>query len=285
VYAEQGVGDEIMFASCLPDVLEGAGGCIVECDRRLVPLFARSFPKAKVVERVEVAEGELPEELMTDVKVAMGSLPLFFRTDISRFPQQERYLVADAGKVQQWRERYRERGEGKKIGISWRGGSKPGTRLARSIGLEKWRDIFGVSGVEFINLQYGDCAAEIKEAEEKLGVRIYDWADADPLRDLDGAAAQIAALDLVISVDNTTVHMAAALGVPVWVMLPVGCDWRWIRGYDDTPWYKTVRLYRQERAGEWEEVLERVVSDLRGYIDRGTVPDVPPERSYRTQLS
>ncbi len=153
--------------------------------------------------------------------------------------------------------RYQNLGEGLKIGISWRGGSKPSVKLARSTVLGQWTKLFSIPGVHFINLQYGDCSGELKEAKEKLGVIIHDWEDADPLKDLDGFAAQVAALDLVISVDNSTVHMAGAVGIPVWTLLPYVCDWRWMREFEDTPWYKTVRLFRQRKHGDWEDCSSR----------------------------
>jgi len=153
------------------------------------------------------------------MKIAIGSLPLFFRPHLSRFPQQKSYIVPDNRTLPIWRKRFDELGTGLKIGISWRGGSKPGVKLARSTVLKQWSSLFSVPGVYFINLQYGDCSGEIREAKEQLGITIHDWDDADSLKDLDGFAAQVAALDLVISVDNATVHMAGALGVPVWTLL------------------------------------------------------------------
>ena len=248
VTAEQGVGDEIMFASCLPEVTERAGLCIVECDNRLVPLFARSFPKARVIPRINTIDSCPPEHLSADVRIALGSLPQFFRSDLLSFPQHGGYLKPDHQQVVLWRKRYSNLGAGMKVGISWRGGSKPSVRLARSISLADWTQVLSVAGVHFINLQYGDCAPDLKEAEEKTGVTIHDWEDADPVKDLDNFAAMISPLDLVISVDNSTVHMSGAVGVPAWTLLPFACDWRWMRDFEDTPWYKTVRLFRQKRT-------------------------------------
>ena len=101
------------------------------------------------------------------------------------------------------------------------------------------------------------------EAKENLNAVIYDWTDADPLQDLDNFAAQIAALDLVISVDNATVHMAGALGVPVWTLLPYSPNWRWMLDREDTPWYPAMRLFRQPAFGDWETVMKKVSQELR----------------------
>jgi hypothetical protein len=264
VQAEQGIGDEIMFASCLEEVINQADLCIVECDERLVPLFARSFLKAMVIKHIS-SKDTYPTDLPpVDMRISIGSLPSFLRPNLSSFPQKKSYLISDVHKVEYWRNRIAELGKGLKIGISWRGGITPLVIRRRSIVLEQWSKLFSIPGIHFINLQYGDCKDELAEAKEKLGITIHDWEDADPLKDLDGFAAQISALDMVISVDNSTVHMAGALGVPVWVLLPFVCDWRWMRKIDDTPWYTTVRLFRQTSLGDWDGVFEHV------YIGRNT---------------
>ena len=282
ISAEQGVGDEIMFASCLPEVIPQAELCMVECDKRLMPLFARSFPKTLVIERLDSGGSYRPDIPLTDMQIPMGSLPKFRRPDLGSFPQQGKYLIPDNHKTEIWRKRYTELGEGIKIGISWRGGSKPAEKFARSTILAQWKTLFSVQGVHFINLQYGDCTNELMEAREKLGLTMHDWKDSDPLTDLDGFAAQVSVLDLVISVDNATVHMAGALGVPVWVLLPFSCDWRWMRDFEDTPWYKTVRLIRQNTFGDWNGVFERVTSDLMQYISTGVMPGI--KCSYKSSI-
>jgi tetratricopeptide (TPR) repeat protein len=283
VTAEQGIGDEIMFASCLPNVIEKAEMCSVECDKRLVPLFSRSFPRARFFERISSESFKASHQPEADFKIAIGSLPKFFRNSLADFPRQQAYLFPEERKVDFWRKRYSEKGPGLKTGISWRGGSKPAVRLARSTVLEQWKHLLSVPGVHFINLQYGDCTNELREAKEKLGVTIHHWDDADPLRALDGFAAQVAALDLVISVDNATVHMAGALGVPAWALLPFACDWRWMMDFEDTPWYESVRLFRQTRHGDWNDVFERVTSGLRQYISTGVVPETDRRFSYKAQ--
>lgn len=270
VCAEQGVGDEIMFASCLPDVIAQAEKCIVECDKRLVPLFTRSFPEAIVIERINDNDPYPRFVFSADIKIPIGSLPQFLRTDLSRFPQQKSYLTPDKEKADLWRNRFRELGDGLKIGISWRGGKEAYVKRIRSINPEQWIKLFSISGIHFINLQYGSSPDELKGISDRLGKTVHDWDDSDPLKDLDDFAAKISALDLVISVDNSTVHMAGALGVPVWTLLPLACDWRWMQEFDDTPWYPTMRLFRQGKFGEWEEVCERVCESLKGLIQKNS---------------
>ncbi len=257
VLAEQGIGDEIMFASCLPDLLERTPKCIVECDHRLVPLFARSFPTATVVAKGDERKTPSPA-LQTDVQIPIGSLPRYSRRCLNDFPNRKSFLLADSDQLAIWHNRLSELGEGLKIGISWRGGKEPDVRRKRSTTLEQWSPILTLPGVHFVNLQYGDCSEELKWSGRQLNVNIHHWADADPLKNLDGLAAQIAALDLVISVDNATVHLAGALGRPVLVLLPFAGDWRWMQERNDTPWYPTVRLMRQPRPGDWTTLFEHL---------------------------
>ncbi len=264
VYAEQGVGDEVMFASCLPDVLQHTTECWLECDPRLVPLFQRSFPLAHVIARPYTDEEQLTTTpLPYDQQIALGSLPRYLRTTTDAFPVQRRYLAADPKKVQQWRERYAELGSGLTIGISWQGGKPGSSRRNRSQSLLDWASILKLPNVQWVNLQYGDHQLELEQASQNLGVTIHDWDDADPLKDLDNLAAQIAALDLVVSVDNATVHFAGALGIPCWALLPYAPNWRWMLDRNDTPWYASVLLYRQERPGEWATVFDHVAENLK----------------------
>jgi tetratricopeptide (TPR) repeat protein len=262
IFTEQGVGDEIMFASCYPDLIDQVKACIVECDKRLIAIFSRSFPRAVFVERVKETDAYASQFPQTDMVIPIGSLPKFLRTDIASFPRRKFYLIPDEERVQSWHNRLKKLGEGLNVGISWRGGGDPNVKRRRSIMLEQLAKPFSLSGVHFINLQYGDCKDELKEVKEKLGTTIHDWEDANPLKDLDNFAAQISALDLVISVDNATVHMAGALGKPVWTLLPFVPDWRWMLTREDTLWYPTMRLCRQPSPGDWESVIVKVKNEL-----------------------
>jgi len=263
VYAEQGVGDEILFASCLPEVLVQADQCLLECDPRLVPLFARSFPAATVLSRpFENVVNPASSRPQFDVQIAIGSLPRYLRPNTASFPHLERYLQPDEFRRADWCARFAEIGSGKKIGISWCGGRKATDRRMRSTLLEQWVSLLSMPDCRFVNLQYGDCREELATIGRSHGVMIHDWSDTDPLRNLDDFAAQIAALDLVISVDNATVHMAGALGIPTWVLLPFAPDWRWMLDRNDSLWYPSVRLLRQSQPGRWDDVFERVQTAL-----------------------
>jgi tetratricopeptide (TPR) repeat protein/SAM-dependent methyltransferase len=260
IHGEQGVGDEIFFASCLPDVLARARQCLIECDPRLVPLFARSFPLAEVVARP--VSNEYVDGWGVSVQCPSGSLPRFLRRSLADFPRRLRYLGACPKQRRAWNRRLGELGHGLKVGVSWRGGAKAIQHRRRSTGLDLWRAVFSVPGTRFVDLQYGTTAAELEEAAEVLAAPLTHFNDVDPLRDLDAFAALIAELDLVISVDNATVHLAGALGVPVWNLLPFASTFRWLRGRDDSPWYSSMRLVRQPAYGVWEPVFDAVAAQL-----------------------
>ncbi|MCH7685464.1 MAG: tetratricopeptide repeat protein [Planctomycetes bacterium] len=267
IHAEQGVGDEIMFASCIPELLEQAGECSMECDSRLVSLFERSFPQAQVFSRPinRSGTGQEPSPCF-DRQIAMGSLPRFLRRSLDSFPEQKRFLIPDEKRLRKWHERFAELGNGLKVGISWRGGRKPEVRRSRSTTLDQWIPVLRTPGVQFINLQYGECRQELATCQEQHGISIHDWDDADPVADLDDFAAQIAALDLVISIDNATVHMSGALGVPVWTLLPFAPDYRWMTGTDTSPWYPSMTLFRQPKPRDWKTVFDRVVCELELFL-------------------
>ncbi len=263
VHGEQGVGDEIMFASCIADLLERGERCVIDCDVRLAPLFARSFPGAVVSgTRGESDLSDLAARWRPDVQIPAGTLPRYLRLHLAGFPRRPSYLVPDPQLVRVWSERYRRLGRGLVVGISWRGGGNAAEHRRRSTRLEQWRNLFAVPAVHFVNLQYGDCANEVAAVHDSYGVTIHTWPDVNPLQNLDGFAAQVAALDLVISVTNATVHMAGGVGIPTWVLLNPISSWRWLLDREDSPWYPSVRLFRQSQLRHWDDVFARVAREL-----------------------
>jgi len=267
IYAEQGIGDEIMFASCLADVMNRADNCLVECDKRLMPLFERSFPGIKPFPRENHSRSLSTDLSPPVVKIALGSLPRYFRTKLEDFPQRK-YLFTDREKMEFWRQQFLKLGLGQKIGISWRAGKRTNTGRIRSVELKHWHELFSIPDAHFINLQYGNTKEELVKINKILGVTIHDWEEIDPLTDMDEFAAQISALDLVISVDNSTVHLAGALGVPVWTLLPYAPDWRWMLNTEGSYWYPTMTLFRQSSPGNWGGVFKKVKRALEEFIDQ-----------------
>ncbi len=252
VHGEQGIGDEILFASCLPELVMKVAKVALVCDPRLARLMARSFPAITVVGHARQPGGAAPQlPFPIAAQIPAGSLSKYLRPSAASFPDRKRFLIADPAQRRTWRYRFASLGTGLKVGISWRGGGTWEERRRRTTTLDQWREILSIAGVQFINLQYGDCAAELDATGRQFGVTIHRFTEVDPLGELDALAAQIAALDLVISIGNANVHLAGALGVPTWCLLPMVPQWRWgLRG-DTTPWYPSVQLIRQRQLGNW----------------------------------
>ncbi|PWC73253.1 hypothetical protein TSH100_31425, partial [Azospirillum sp. TSH100] len=180
VWREQGVGDEIMFASCYPSLIARTGHVVIECDRRMVPLFTRSFPRATVrAESVDAAGLETIQPPGVDAHAPAGDLPGYLRGSLSGFEGQAPWLVPDAVLAERWRERLAGLGPGLRVGIGWRSQTMTTERKAAYVMLEHWGPLFAVPGLVFVNLQYDDCEAELRAAEERFGVTIHRWADLD----------------------------------------------------------------------------------------------------------
>ena len=282
VYSEQGIGDVVMFASCLPDVLARVEHVCLEVDPRMLPLFARSFPQTQVIPRPKIdpaAEMRVPG---VDWQISLGELPGLFRRSADEFPRQAQLLTADSRLLEKWRARFAELGSGLNVGISWFGGKNLELQVRRALPLTYWTSILTIPGVNFINLQYGPRAEERKSLEQSIGVTVHDWADSNPLVDLDDFTAKLAALDLVISIDNATVHFAGGAGVPTWAMLAAVPDWRWGLHSEQTAWYDSVRLYRQQQQGNWGPVIQQVSQKLRQLAEMHA-QQAPSRRSQPTE--
>ena len=264
VWAEQGIGDEIMLASMLPTLLKMNSSIIVECDKRLVPLLHRSFPSIQFVPREDPANPKLLD-LAIDYQIPMGSLGQWLRADEDAFLlEQGSYLQACPNKVRCLQEKYRDLAGNKLlVGISWKStGIDKRRAQTKNAPLEHWSPILSQEDCYFVNLQYGDIREEIEAYTAMTGYSMYIDEQIDPLSDLDGFAAQVSSLDLIVSTSNTTVHMSGGLGKKVWVLLSSRPDWRWMLEKESTPWYQTAKLFRQEKLGDWEGLIQRVVSDL-----------------------
>lgn len=256
VWGEQGLGDEVMFASLIPQLAGEGVRVVLDCDARLAPLFARSLPHCLPhcpPGVTVVARGEPPDGRLTapDVvaQIPAGSLPRLMRRRIEDFAgRQPAFLKADPDRVAELRRRL---GDGRRlIGVSWSSKNAAVGHL-RSLPLARLAHALERPGVRLVSLQYGDVAAEAAAA----GVTdpgLDAWGD------IDGLAALIAAMDLVVSVDNSTVHLAGGLGRPTWALLPHSAEWRWMQGRHDTVWYPSVRLFRQTAPGDWDGVLRKL---------------------------
>lgn len=256
VIGEQGLGDEIMFASCVPDLLARGGRVTLACTPRLASLFRRSFPAADVV----ALQAGQPLAVQADFHVFAGSLPGRFRRSAADFPRHAGYLQAAPERVAYWRERLATLGPGMKLGMSWRGGTAQTRARLRHVPFGEWEPLFALPGVRYVSLQYGD-ADEVRRA----GYDVTVWPEA--LDDYDETAALVAALDGVVSVCTAVIHLAGALGRRVWVMAPASPEWRYGIAGDRMDWYPAVRVFRQRVAGAWTPVIADVTDSLRNALE------------------
>lgn len=271
VWAEQGLGDQIMFTRMLPCVMERvlpAGGTVaVAVNERLRDLYARGFPELECL--------PMTADLQTSKfshQVSIASLPYLLDygyPEIQGAPF--RPLRADAHKVLELRHRLFRQGK-KLCGLSW-GSKAVRTGGKRSLMLENLIPLLSMSGFDFVDLQYLDSSEDRHRLATEHGLTVNKVDEIDNYNDMDGLAALMQACDLVISIDNTNAHLAAALGRPTWILLPYAADYRWMTEKEDTPWYPSVRLFRQDVPGDWEGVVGRICQALHGWVPEtaGTV--------------
>lgn len=261
IYGEQGFGDQIMFASCFHEAIERAGRCIIECDPRLVALFRRSFPSAVIAASVPSGEraARTARAQAVDCQIPMGSLPGFFRNRWEEFPRHAGYLRAAPERIAYWRARLDALGPGPKIGLSWRGGVPATRRHLRSLGLAEFLPLLRLPA-KFVSLQYGNCTDDLDTLRRDHGVLLPHWQDA--IEDYDETAALVCALDLVISVCTAVIHLAGALGKPVWILVPAVAEWRYLDEGEKLPWYPSARLFRQKEPGRWQDVIGQIAEQL-----------------------
>ncbi|WP_309645532.1 tetratricopeptide repeat protein [Phenylobacterium sp.] len=273
IVGEQGLGDEIMFANLLPDLVDALGPdghLTLAVEPRLVALFQRSFPKARVgAHATYLAEGRTyrPLPFLSDDALAQIDLwapiggPLRqFRRELSAYPDRPRYLEADPARVAHWREVLATAPAGRKVGLLWKSGSTLGARHRYYSSFEQWAPVLAAQGVTFVNLQYGDCSAELDQARRELSVEIWNPPGIDLKQDLDEVAALSCALDLVVGFPNATSNIAAACGAPSWL---ISAPASWPRlGTDRLPWYPQMRVFIPERFGEWDPVMAQVAQAM-----------------------
>ena len=221
VVSEQGVGDELLFASCLPDLIAQAKTCVVQCSPRFQQLYERAFPQAVIYGKTRDGDFSWLQEHV-DYHIHIGSLPRYFRKTFQTFDRNRRYIKANDHDVQAWRGRLNALGAGIKVGISWRSSLTGLLRDEHYTEIKSLYALFEVPGVQFVNLQCGECGAELAQAKRDTGVAIHQFTDVDLYNDFNQAAALYHALDLVISPATFTYILAASMGVPVWLFATEG---------------------------------------------------------------
>ena len=243
VYGEQGLGDEVMYASCIPDVARD-NRVVLECDRRLEGLFRRSFPQVDVYGTRREAVDWL-ERYQFDARCSIGTLPKFFRRSAAAFPGAP-YLKADPERVTQWEALFKR----PTIGLCWSGGTKHNKREHRHIGLEAFRPLIEGLDADFVSLQDKDPTEEIRAT----GLPVKHYRRATETDDYDDTAGLVAALDMVIGVHTSAHHLAGALGVRGVILVPQQTLWLYAKEF---PWYASAQLFRQR--GTWTQTIQALV--------------------------
>jgi Flp pilus assembly protein TadD len=251
LWCGQGLGDEILYAGMVDDVLKLGLSVVLETDARLVPLFQRTWPTVRVFAR----GGEVPIDVVAQSSILR--LPMLFRREMEAFPTRSSYLVADPEKVALYRDLYRGFGKGPSVGLSWRSGNQR-TGSAKSTHLVEWDALLGIKNVNFVSLQYDDGG----EADPRLRLN----PGLDVKNDLDDLAAQIAALGHIVSISGVTAHLAGALGTPGQVLLPPAPLWFWFADGADCPWYPALKLHRRARGETWEAPIEAAADAVRTLV-------------------
>jgi tetratricopeptide (TPR) repeat protein len=259
VYAEQGLGDTIQFLRYLPLVRQRGGMVLFECQPALLRLLAGISGADQLI-----AAGTLLPPF--DVQAALLSLPGIFATTLATIPADIPYLRAEPSLVDYWRKELEPLG-GFKIGIAWQGNPKNPEDRYRSCPLTCFEVLAAADGVRLVSLQKGPGTGQLPLLANRFP--ILDLGDRlDREAAFIDTAAVLMSLDLVVTVDSALAHLAGALGVPVWTLLPLVPDWRWLLERSGSPWYPTIRLFRQNRLGAWGEVFERAAAALRDLIAR-----------------
>lgn len=264
LYGEQGLGDEIMFASCVPDAVATTSPVILQCDVRLGALFQRSFPQARVVAADRTQREKALQPLQPFVaQLPVGSLPRLFRRQRSDFPTHGGYLKADPAKIAKWRDHLGDAAGALRVGLCWRGGMSKFNVATRSIPLTEWLPILTVPNTQFVSLQHGDVRDDLAALKQTHNITVRSFINIT--NDLDDVAALISTLDLVISVQSTTVHLTGALGRPCWALVPFSPEWRYLAEGETMPWYPSAHIYRQRAPQDWASILTTVAAQLSAY--------------------
>jgi tetratricopeptide (TPR) repeat protein len=273
VVAEQGVGDVIMFASMLPDLIKVAGQVSVLCQPRLWRLFAASFPS------VILTPSDAATEAIASVDhvLLIGSLGRLFRNDLADFPKRP-YLTASPAARAGWAQKLGARSSKLRVGLSWRGGTPQTGAQDRSIPLADLRPLLDLPDCEFVSLQYGDPRQEVAAVNADLArpIRCFDPQEIDDFEDLAGL---VQSLDVIVSVQTALVHVAGALGVPTLAMNRRVVPYRYGRSTSTMPWYGSVELIRQDETETWGPVIRQVAGRL------GRLAPADPQALFQQALT
>ena len=260
IWKEQGIGDEIMYCSILSELKAISNKLIVHCDKRLIPLFKRSLSKDIIYksDKKNIIEADY------DNHIPMASISKYFRKNLESFANTSNgYLKADKKKTLMIRNSLTKNNKEKLIGISWHTRSKIQMASFRNILLSDLASVLDNKNTKLVNLQYDDKSNEIKDLKKNFGIELLHVPEIDNRNDIDGLASLVSACDLVVSIDNFTVHLAGCLGVKTKVLLPTTMDARWGLKGKKSYLYNSVDLYRQTEIGNWKKILKELKDDIK----------------------
>ncbi|HYV36008.1 MAG TPA: tetratricopeptide repeat-containing glycosyltransferase family protein [Gemmataceae bacterium] len=258
VLPEQGLGDTLQFIRYVPLVQQRGGRVLLGCTPRMAPLLRDCFGLTELA----IQGGPFPQ---FDTYVPLQSLPGIMGTTPANVPGGVPYIRAHADLVAHWRQQL-EPMKGFKIGIAWQGNPEYQYDRQRSITLACFARLAAIPGVQLVSLQKGPGTDQLASLAGRCAVRDLGGTLDERAGAFMDTAAVMMNLDLVITSDTAGAHLAGALGVPVWVALPMVPDWRWLLQREDSPWYPTMRLFRQQRRGDWQDVFERIASALQNVV-------------------
>ena len=282
-YSEEGIAADIMYASCLPDLAQSVGRCVVECDESLHSLFARSFPgitfsplstrpldsskrfddplfetKYDPKSRHPLSEAEIDEQ------VAFGSLPRFFRKSMEKFTKADAFLKADPAISAKWAKFFAQKSSNPKVGVLWQGTFTGESEAQRTIPVEFFRPLLAKTHIDWISLQQGSRQADVKKIRSDWRLKIDEYPEVFRYGQMEELAGLLSNVDLVISPPGYVANLAAALGVETWLIVPYPVDWRWTLQDETTPWFPKMRLLKQHR----DEPLHKIGLRLQNLLNR-----------------
>ena len=264
IWCEQGIGDAINFVRYLPRVKAKGGTVTLSAKKSLLRLFSQL---EGVDELVQATKETIPTGRF-DLHVPLLDLPQIFNTNVETIDDCVPYLSADSKEAQSWRTKLNATEF--KVGIVWAGSSTHKNDRNRSCSLEQFLGLTQIPSIRLYALQKGSAANQLRELTDNTLITNI----ADQLDDFADTAAAIENLDLVISVDTAVLHLSGAMGKPVWALLPFVPDFRWMLNRTDTPWYPTMKLFRQNKLGRWDDVFARVTSQLKKLVENKSLPNV-----------
>ena len=258
LWAEQGIGDQILFSTLIPDLLKSIDKLVIKIDQRLIPLYKRSYRK----DIIYIDENQILNDSEFDYQIALGSLPKTLRPNLLSFKKAELVkLRIDEDKAKRYKKFLRQHKNEKLIGISWKSNSK--LNYSKSINLEQLIKATYRSNIKYVNLQYGNVKDEIEQIRDKYNIQILEIEEIDKFNDIDSLAALVSNCDEVISINNVTAHLAGSLNMRTRILLSTNSTWDYGINESKNLWYNSMKLYRQKNPGDWQEVLKQLSNDMK----------------------